>query len=95
MGNGYYMHGDMGWGWIFALIAIIGIAGIVLLVLLLARQAGGGTRGGPSPIPGEHVNKSASSTGRSHARQILAERYARGEIDTADYQERLQHLPDE
>ena len=30
--------------------------------------------------------------GRSRAREILDERYARGEIDTSEYQERLRVL---
>jgi putative membrane protein len=35
-----------------------------------------------------------SGPGGSRAREILAERYARGEIDTAEYEERLQRLQD-
>ena len=84
MGNGYGMNGGMGWGWIFALVAIVGI---VLLVV-------GGIRRGPSPTSAPAVDVSAP-VGRSRARQILTERYARGEIDNAEYQERLQHLQDE
>lgn len=91
MGNGYGMNGGMGWGWIFGLVAIIGI---VLLVVLVVRLAGGGIRRGPSPTPAQRVDEPAP-TGRSRARQILTDRYARGEIDTAEYQERLQHLQDE
>ena len=91
MGNGYDMNGGMGWGWIFAIVAI---AGIVLLVVLVVRLVGGGIRRGPSPTSAPAVDVSAP-VGRSRARQILTERYARGEIDNAEYQERLQHLQDE
>jgi len=91
MGNGFGMNGGMGGGWIFALVAIVGI---VLLVILVVRLVGGGIRREPSPRPTSRVDEQAS-TGRSPARQILTERYARGEIDTAEYQERLRLLQDE
>jgi len=90
MGNGYGMNGGMGGGWIFGLIAIIGI---VLLVVLVVRLVGGGIRRGPTVTPPPRVDE-APPTGRSRARQILTERYARGEIDTAEYNERLQYLQD-
>jgi len=92
MGNGYGMNGGMGWGWIFGLVAIIGI---VLVVALVVRLVGGGIRRGPSPARAPDVDEPAPSTGRSRARQILIERYARGEIDTAEYEERLHKLQDE
>ena len=38
-------------------------------------------------------SRDASSTpGKSRAREILDERYARGEIDAQEYHERLEHL---
>lgn len=68
--------GGMVWGWLFLAVLIVGV---VLLVIALARGRGG--------------DKAESRpTGRSGAREILDERYARGEIDTAEYQERLQQL---
>lgn len=91
MGNGYGMNGGTGWAWLFGLVAIVGV---VLLVVLVVRLVGGGIRRGPSPTPAPRVDAPAPA-GRSRARQILTERYARGEIDTAEYQERLQHLQDE
>lgn len=72
----------MGWMWLFWLLLIIGV---VLLVVVAARVLGGGvTRGdgGDGRAPGE----------RSRARQVLDERYARGEIATEEYQERLRVL---
>ena len=72
----------MGWMWLFWLLLIIGV---VLLVVVAAWVLGGGvTRGdgGDGRAPGE----------RSRARQVLDERYARGEIATEEYQERLRVL---
>ncbi|MHB1064062.1 MAG: SHOCT domain-containing protein [Georgenia sp.] len=65
-----------GWGWIFVVLLIVGIA---LLVVALVRGLGGG---GTRP-PGAD---------RGRARALLDERYARGEIDTTEYQERLREL---
>jgi len=81
---GWYGDGTgmgWGWGWVFGLLAV---AGLVLLVVVLVRVVGGGVHktGGPGAKEGE----------RSRAEAFLAERYARGEIDTAEYTERLRHL---
>lgn len=68
----------MGWGWIFWPMMLVGV---VMLVLVAVRAMGGGvTRGdtGPQPVPG-----------RSRAREVLDERYARGELTTEEYRERL------
>ena len=73
----YGMGGGMGWGgWLFGVILL---AGIVTLVVLLVR-----TQGGQRP-PDERRMP-------SHAEAILAERYARGEIDDDEYQQRLRTL---
>lgn len=67
-----------GWMWLF------GIATMVLVVVLiawLARTTAGG--GQQSPPPTDPVD---------HARQILAERYARGELTTEEYRERIDQL---
>jgi len=80
-GDGTGMGWGWGWGWVFGLLVI---AGLALLVLVLVRVVGGGVdkTGGPGAKEGE----------RSRAEAFLAERYARGEIDTAEYTERLRHL---
>lgn len=72
----------MGWMWLSWLLLIIGL---VLLALVAVRAFGGGvTRGDgrDGRVPGE----------QSRARQVLDERYARGEISTEEYQERLRVL---
>jgi putative membrane protein len=72
----------MGWMWLFWLLLIIGV---VLLAVVAVRAFGGGvTRSGDGQggVPPE----------QSRARQVLDERYARGEISTEEYQERLRVL---
>lgn len=81
----------MGWGWLFGLLALVGI---VLLIVLVVRAVGGGIRHGPSSPQAGHQDHPVP-TGRSRAREILTDRYARGEIDSAEYQERLEHLQDD
>ncbi len=81
LGQGWgYGHMTGGWHYIFGpLMMVLGIALIVVLAVLLVRWLGGGVRGSA------HGNASA-------ARAVLDERYARGEIDRADYQERKKDL---
>lgn len=83
---GWGMNG--GWGmWLFAALLLLGLAVLmVLAVRLLSRPSGpGGHFAAPSstypPPPGE-----------GRARQILEERYARGEIDSEEYRERRRVL---
>ncbi len=76
MGGWQGMGGSMGWGWLFLALLIVGV---VLLVLALVRGASGG----------RDVQR---PTDRSRAREILDERYARGEIDTTEYEDRVQRL---
>jgi len=64
--------------WLFGLLTVVGVA---LLAVVLTRMAGGG------PATG-----GGSGSRASRAREILDERYARGDITTEDYQERLQAL---
>lgn len=70
----------MGWMGLFWLLLVVGV---VLLVVVAVRAVGGGiTRDGEGREPGE----------RNRARQVLDERYARGEITTEEYRERLRVL---
>lgn len=74
--------GGWGWGWMWLvglLLLLAVIAAVVVAVVALTRGTGGRTSaGGPA--------------GRSTARDILAERYARGELSTEEYRERLREL---
>ena len=77
----------MGWGWIFGALVMVGV---VLLVVLAVRAIGGGVSSRPSG-PGP---TSGSRSGPGRAREVLDERYARGELTTEEYQERLRVLGD-
>jgi putative membrane protein len=78
LGNGM----GMGWMWLFWLLLIIGV---VLVVVVAARVLGGG-------VTRSDGGDGRASRERSRARQVLDERYARGEITTEEYHERLRVL---
>jgi len=67
-----------GWGWIGALFSLIFLAAIVVGVIVLVRYFANKPSGAGSSAAG--------------AEAILAERYARGEIDEQEYQQRLAAL---
>lgn len=80
MWNGFGMGGAWG-SWLFGLLLLVGIG---LLGVVAVRALGGGVRRGPgADVP---------PPGRSGARAILDERYARGELSAAEYHERRQTL---
>jgi putative membrane protein len=78
---GFYGWPGMGWMWIFWILLIVGL---VLLIILLVRLSGGGM---PSRGAGGF-----RTGGDSRAREILAERYARGELTAEEYGEALRTL---
>ncbi len=89
MGNwdGMGGWGMGGWGLLFGVLLL---AGLVILIVLVVRVVGGGVRQDRGGTPSDPYGRPDSGPGR--ARQILAERYARGEIDTEEYHDRLQNL---
>lgn len=89
MRYGNYMdRGDHGWPW------GLGIAMIVLAVLVLGVIVWAvvylGRRGTATPTPPPAGQ--APAPGVPSAREILDQRYARGEIDSAEYEERRSKL---
>ncbi|MCX4750845.1 SHOCT domain-containing protein [Kitasatospora sp. NBC_01287] len=96
-----YHHGGGigGWHagfWLFSIGGFVLLALLVVLIVLLVRllgsrhhpaSHGGAGAGGPGAGgPG--------ASGGGEAERILGERYARGEIDEAEYQRRLRMLRD-
>lgn len=77
----------MGWGWMFGALVMVGA---VLLIVLAVRAIGGGVSSRPS-APGPTAGP---PPGPGRAREVLDERYARGELTTEEYQERLRVLGD-
>ncbi len=73
------MMGGFGFGgmWLLWLLILVGIGVLVFVVLRLASQS---RNDGKNPPPA------------SSARAILEERYARGEIDTEEFTDRVRNL---
>ena len=78
----------MVWIWLWALLLLIGIA---LLVLLAVWVFGGGVRNGYGP-PGPQGQSGPPRAGGSRAREILDERFARGELTADQYRQQLKVL---
>jgi putative membrane protein len=71
------------WGWMFMgpLMMIIFVAAVVVFVVLALRWIGGGAHHGAPPATRTPLD-------------ILKERFARGEIDKAEFEERRRLLQD-
>ena len=87
--EGYYGHGHMMGGvmghWLWGpLMMILAVAAIVAIVVLVVRWMGGPPGTGHAP---------QGPTTKSPV-DILKERYARGEIDTKEFEERRKALGD-
>lgn len=70
----------MGWMWLWPVLVL---AGLALLAYLCVRLAQGG----------QGTSLAAPDPSGSAAQRILAERYARGEIDDEEYRRRRDVLP--
>ncbi len=78
----WYGHG-WGWGgWLLMTFSMIVFWGLVIGALVALLRTGRGT--GPGTPPEHHQERSAE--------QILAERYASGDIDEQEYHRRLEVL---
>ncbi|WP_327092473.1 SHOCT domain-containing protein [Nonomuraea sp. NBC_01738] len=71
---------DYGGGWMIGGLMMVAWLGLIAMVIWLVVRSVAST----SQTPGAP---------RDRARELLAERYARGEISTEEYQDRLAHLP--
>ncbi|NKX53347.1 SHOCT domain-containing protein [Arthrobacter mobilis] len=81
---------EMGWAWVFALLLL---AIIALLATLVVRAFTAGTsRPGPEWAMAGHSGGRVLPPPRSPARQILDQRFARGELSVDEYNEHLKVL---
>lgn len=75
-GWGHMFDWDGGWMWLWGLLMMTFWAVVIGVVVWLVVRETGSRR----------------SSSHDRAREILAERYARGELDTEDYRERMEGL---
>ncbi|GEO96427.1 SHOCT domain-containing protein [Kocuria turfanensis] len=79
--------GGMGLMWLFGLLVLVGV--VTLVVVLIKAFTGG------SPNAGRSGAGREPGTGFGRGREILKERFARGEISTEEYHERLRTLEED
>ncbi len=83
MGNGYGFTAMWGYGLLVTI-------GLVVLVVLAVRGVSSGIGGRSADQTGARAG--VVDPGRGRARDILDERYARGELSTQEYEEQLRIL---
>jgi len=102
---GRYWDG-FGMMWLWGLLLLVGIAVLVLLAVRLftggTSRGGPGQSGGSGPYgappygpPGTPPGGTGFPGGKSQARLILDERFARGELTAEQYRENLKVLGEE
>ena len=74
------------------LFAALLAAGLAIMAFVAVRVVAGGLASGEPPVAGTKVPTAGD---RSEARRILDERFARGEITTDEYRERVRALEEE
>lgn len=84
-----HYHHDDGWWWAFGTLRLLLVGLIVFLIVrfVVMRRRHRGVYGGP---PWHHLHGGVPT-----AHHVLAERYAKGEIDAGEYRERLATLNEE
>ncbi len=75
-------HMGGGWAWLWGGFMMLFWVGLIALVVWLVARTVSGSR--PATRP--------ELSGLDRARDILSERYARGEISTEEYHDRITHL---
>jgi len=82
-----YEHNDGGvWMWVFGGLMMVGVVvliGLAVWAVVHATSRGTGVQTAPESSP---------TGGRERTRQVLDERYARGEMNSEEYTERLHTL---
>jgi putative membrane protein len=77
-----YDHDVSAWGWIWMSVSMLAFWGLLIGAVVLVMRSLAHAR--PTvPIPGSPT---------ASAEQMLAERFARGDIDSDEYRQRLQTL---
>lgn len=87
MGYGY--DGGAGWMWGFGGLMMLGVLvliGLAVWAVITASRVHQSPAGAGAPV------SNSNTGGRDRTRQVLDERYARGEMTTDDYTERLHTL---
>ncbi len=85
---GYEHDGGGAWMWVFGGLMMLGV--LVLIGLAVWAVVTATNRGNRGPITADTL--SADVGGRARTRQVLDERYARGEMNSEEYTERLHTL---
>jgi putative membrane protein len=81
-------YGMTGWGWGFGLLIAVGVVILVVVLILTLSKP----RSVPSQAPPTGHAPPTEPGGATSPKQILDERYARGELTTEEYRERLTAL---
>jgi putative membrane protein len=74
-------YGMTGWGWVFGVVVVVGV---VILVVVLVRVLSN-----PRTVSAQPATQADAA---KPPKQILDERYAKGELTTEEYRERLAAL---
>ncbi len=81
-----------GWGWggfaMMAVLFVLFVAVVIIAGIALVRYLRGSRQSGAASPPGEPEREH----GQERAEELLAERFARGEIDEDEYKRRLELL---
>lgn len=86
--DGNWHNGSSGWAIAMMIVVGLVVVGLVITVIVLVTRSG---RSHPSAA-GATLSHAPNAPGSPTARDILDHRYAAGEIDTTEYEERKRVL---